>query len=177
MNKKNITILVVILVAIVATGAYFFYTKEEVTAPASEYLNTETVVVGFSGLTVAEAEAKADADGVMFRVVERDGELQPTTRDFQEGRINATVRNDVVIEYTIETMSPVLEDNPVEESSNHDSIIGMTKTEAEAYVAANDVDFRIVSIDGEALPATLDYRPGRISAETVDGIVVRYTTE
>lgn len=176
MNKKNISLLVVAL-AIIAIGAYYFFTKVEVAAPTNNELDTKTEIVGYSGLTVEEAESEAKKDGVMFRVVEKDGDLQPTTRDFQEGRINAVVKNNVVISFTIETMNPVLEDKTDQEPVSHDSIIGMNKIDAEAYAKTNGVDFRVVSIDGEALPVTLDLRMGRISATVVNNIVVGYTTE
>ncbi len=56
----------------------------------------------YLGLTVADAEAKAAADGVPFRVVMRDGESLPVTMDYRPGRINATVESDIVISYEVE---------------------------------------------------------------------------
>ena len=55
--------------------------------------------------------------------------------------------------------------------------VGMTTAEAEAYAVENGVDFRLGMIDGEALLVTLDFRPGRITAEVKSDVVVRYTVE
>jgi len=59
-------------------------------------------------MTVPEAEAKALADSTLLQVVEMDDKPQQTTRDFQEGRINATIDAGIVSSYTIESMNPVL---------------------------------------------------------------------
>jgi len=174
MNKKNVILLVIVLIAI---GAYFLFMKEEVSAPVNENAQTETSESDYVGMSVDEAEAKAESDETMFRVVVKDGEPQPTTRDFQEGRINAVVENNVVIGYSVETQNPVLEDNSDAESANRDEIIGMTEAEAQVYAENNGVDFRIGTVDGVALPVTLDFRPGRITAEVESGVVVGYTTE
>jgi hypothetical protein len=62
-------------------------------------------------------------------------------------------------------------------ASVHDASVGMSQADAEAYAAENNVSFRIGRIDGEYLPVTMDYRPGRITAEIEDGIVVEYSVE
>lgn len=58
-----------------------------------------------------------------------------------------------------------------------DSIIGMTTAQAVAYTNTNTIDFRVGTIDGEALALDMDYRVGRITAETINDIVVSYTVE
>jgi hypothetical protein len=137
----------------------------------------------YIGLAEAEATALAEANGVPFRVVERDGMMLPTTRDYRPGRINATVAEGVVVSYTTEGLEmdkggtePVPVDNPGT-VGEHDEIIGMTETEAKAYADAQSVPFRIGSIDGEVLPVTMDYRPGRITATLAGGVVTSYTVE
>jgi len=59
----------------------------------------------------------------------------------------------------------------------HDEIIGLSVAEAEVYARTNQVVFRTGTIDGESMPLTMDYRPGRITAEIKDGVVVGYTVE
>lgn len=171
--NKNIIVLLIILVA--AVGAYFIFMNEDI--PAIDETTTEMENTDYVGMTTAEAEAEAEADSTMFRVVEIDGETQPTTRDFQAGRINATVEEGVVTSYSVESMDPVIEADAEAEAGANDAIIGMTTAEAEAYAAENEVDFRTGTIDGEALPVTLDFRPGRITAEVENDIVVGYTVE
>jgi len=180
--NKNIIILLIVLV--VAVGAYFFFTGEDIVAPVNNEIETETETTteientDYIGMTPVRAEAKAQADGVMFRVVKEDGQQLPTTRDFQEGRINATVEAGIVTEYTVETRNSVLGDKGGDtESVNHDAIIGMTTVEAEAYAVTNGVDFRTGTIDGEGMPVTSDYRVGRITSEIENGLVIGYTVE
>lgn len=55
--------------------------------------------------------------------------------------------------------------------------IGLSETEAETLAQENDVPFRVVSRDGEPLPVTMDYRPGRINADIQDGIVASFSVE
>lgn len=56
----------------------------------------------FLGLTEAEAEALAEENGLIFRVVERDGEPLAMTMDFRPGRINASIMGGEVVSYYIE---------------------------------------------------------------------------
>jgi len=55
--------------------------------------------------------------------------------------------------------------------------VGLTVDQAQALATENDVAFRLGMIDGEPLAVTMDYRPGRITASTVDDIVVDYSVE
>lgn len=127
----------------------------------------------YIGMTEEQAEKKAEAESVPFRVVERDGEMQPTTRDIREGRINATVVNGVVTSYEVETNPRAQQP----EQANHDQIIGMTIEDAEAYALEKEVDFRTGSVDGQDRPVTMDYRVGRITASVDKGVVTSYTVE
>lgn len=186
MNNKNIILLLIALA--VAVGAYLILKNEDLSETVVETkseTSPETISESpaemenkdYVGMTTVEAEGKAQTDGVMFRVVEEDGKPLPTTRDFREGRINASVEGGVVTEYTVETNSPAIEEVVEAEARNNDVIIGMTATDAKAYADANNIGFRIGTIDGEALAVTLDFRPGRITAETKSGVVVGYTVE
>jgi len=53
----------------------------------------------------------------------------------------------------------------------------MTIIQAENYAENNNVDFRVGTIDGEPMPVTLDFRPGRITAEIQNDLVIGYTVE
>jgi hypothetical protein len=167
MTNKNILIVLIILTLVF--GAYLFLTKEdgtEVKVDATDYV----------GMSPTTGENKAEADGVLFRVVEIDGNSQPITKDLRPGRINATVENDVVVSYTVEAKTPPAQE-PATQETNNDKIIGMTNTEAVEYTKANNIMFRVGAIDGEFLPVTMDYRPGRITAELENDIVIKYTVE
>lgn len=199
--------IIVLLVAVLIAGiAYWFYTQDNMensisdTSSATEQ-ESVPAATGYVGLTEVEADALATQNDVPFRVVERDGEMLPTTRDFREGRINAVVENGMVTSYTEELRTPpeaesedsndtgtsgdandtgVSGDQATEGGSEdgiHDAIIGMTETEAAAYAETNDVSFRIGWVDGEAQPVTMDYRPGRITAAVESGVVTSYSVE
>lgn len=223
MNKHTILVLVVVLVA---AGAYFILMSEDASAPitdkttaAQDYADGTKVVycdeegnrydteaaakaaglteaqygatycpeysagmndeyrsvttLDYVGLSTADAEQKAQLEGVMFRVVEEDGKPLPTTRDFQEGRINATVEKGFVTKYSVETNNPT----PEEKKDTNDAIIGMTTVQAKAYAETKGVDFRTGTVDGVAMPVTLDFRPGRITADVKSNVVVSYTVE
>ena len=56
----------------------------------------------YVGLTVSEAQALATKNNTPFRIVAQDGESFAVTMDFIEGRINATVENNLVVDYNVE---------------------------------------------------------------------------
>lgn len=181
MNNKNILTILIIL-AVVVVALLTFTRGNQTAPPSSNTPDSKMVNTDYVEMTVAEAEEKAQADGVMFRVVEEDGKPLPTTKDLRPGRINATVEDGVVTGYTVERSIPATDEPTADETStnqtgDHDTIIGMTTNEAEAYARQYNVPFRITMLDGEMLPATMDYRPGRISAQVENDIVVGYTVE
>jgi ABC-type amino acid transport substrate-binding protein len=139
--------------------------------------NSTTVVADYIGMSVEAAQAKAQAEGVLFRVVIQDGQALPTTRDIQEGRINATIVDGMVTAYDVESAKVVDEQIDVTASSSVEAFVGMTEAGAEEYASTNNIMFRVVMRDGESLPATMDLRPGRINAVVTGGVVVSYTVE
>lgn len=56
----------------------------------------------YIGLSVDEAQMKAEAEGVPFRIVVRDGVHLPVTLDYRPGRINAEVLQNIVMDYEVE---------------------------------------------------------------------------
>jgi len=54
----------------------------------------------FVGLKLEEAEARAKEADLPFRVVRKDGEDFPVTRDYRPERLNFTVENGVVTKVT-----------------------------------------------------------------------------
>lgn len=54
------------------------------------------------GMTVAEAEAYAAAQGVPFRLGYQDGEYLAVTMDYRPGRITASVEDGAVFDYSVE---------------------------------------------------------------------------
>ena len=202
-NKNLITVLIII---VIGAAAYFLFAGENAEAPTMNGTEATTEKSDFVGMTLVQAEVKATAENVPFRVVEIDGVMQPTTKDLQLGRINAVVEAGVITSYSIESMesteepqgstaatsptNPYFSNNEMvgemvdvrtspdeTNQGTHDVIIGMTEAEANAYAAANEVDFRVGTIDGVGMPVTMDYRIGRITAEVTDGIVVGYSVE
>jgi hypothetical protein len=190
MAMKKTTIFILVLVVLLG-GGYWLLTQNTAEAPTTtptgdtstqteptpadteeEPTEPTTPDADYVGLTEAEAAALAEENGVPFRVVERDGEMLMVTEDWRPGRINAVVVDGVAVSYTVEGA-----DMDKGGGATNDAIIGMTIAEAEVYAEANGVPFRIGSVDGELRPVTLDYRPGRITASVVDGVVTSYSVE
>jgi hypothetical protein len=63
---------------------------------------TEGLREGFVGLTETQARALARSRNVPFRVVHRNGKDLAVTFDFRRGRVNAEVRENVVVAYSVE---------------------------------------------------------------------------
>lgn len=55
------------------------------------------------------------------------------------------------------------------------TLVGMRVKKARAAAEAEGYDFRIVSVDGESKPVTMDYNPQRLNATVVDGRVTEVT--
>jgi len=55
--------------------------------------------------------------------------------------------------------------------------VGMNEEAASELASENNIAFRVIMRDGEMLPATMDYRPGRINAQVEDGIVTSFSVE
>jgi len=140
-----------------------------------EYVAAQTG--DYTDLTTIQAQEIAQARGDIFRVVEIDGQPQATTRDYQEGRINATVEDGLIIAYFIESTNPPAPESETTQAGSNDMILGMTVTEAEMYAQTNQIDFRVGTIDGVGMPVTADFRPGRITAELANDLVIGYTVE
>ena len=60
------------------------------------------VLQDYVGLSESQARDLAQGRDTPFRVVTRDGVSQRVTFDFVRGRINADVRDGVVVTYTVE---------------------------------------------------------------------------
>jgi hypothetical protein len=55
------------------------------------------------------------------------------------------------------------------------TLVGMPVAQAEAATTEAGYVFRVVSVDGEAGPVTMDYREDRINVDVEDDTVVRVT--
>lgn len=57
-------------------------------------------------------------------------------------------------------------------NQNNDQLyVGLTKNEAYARAESEGKEVRVVNIDGEYIPVSMDYRPGRLNLHIVDGVV------
>jgi hypothetical protein len=71
------------------------------TTRGTSVVTTPAELQGYVGLTVAEAEARADAENRPIRVVEEDGEKKPVTMDLQPNRVNLVVVDGTVTAATL----------------------------------------------------------------------------
>ncbi len=51
------------------------------------------------------------------------------------------------------------------------TLVGLPVKKARAAAENEGYDFRVVSVDGQSKPVTMDYRPQRLNATVVDGVV------
>jgi len=58
-----------------------------------------------------------------------------------------------------------------------DPYIGQSVQSAKEMAQYSGRSFRVVRNNGQPLPVTYDYRPGRINASVVNGVVVNYEVE
>ena len=68
-------------------------------------------------------------------------------------------------------------ESPTDSMTEVDSYVGMSEEEAQLKADENDVMLRVVERDGNPLPMTMDYRPGRINATVENGLIVDYYVE
>jgi hypothetical protein len=169
---KQTLILVIIGFLVLAVAYWWLHQSSSPSVPIDDAVVMPTPDE-YVGLSLAEAVALADQNGVPFRVVVIDGEPQMVTEDYVPGRINAAIEDDVVVSYEVEGFGIETEVIDID----HSVIIGMTLTEAEDYAIENDIMFRIGFQDGEPLGVTMDYRPGRITVEVMNDIITGYSVE
>lgn len=55
------------------------------------------------------------------------------------------------------------------------TLVGLTTKQAKAKIAEQGYEARVVSVDGDVRPVTMDYRPDRINLTIVDGVVTQAT--
>ena len=55
------------------------------------------------------------------------------------------------------------------------SLVGLSAKQAKAQIVDEGYEVRVVSVDGDTRPATMDYRPDRINLTIVDGVVTKAT--
>lgn len=67
-----------------------------------------------------------------------------------------------------------VDDTNISENSDY---VGLSAQDARDLAEQREESFRVVEVDGEPQPATMDYRPGRINASVQDWIVVSYSIE
>lgn len=57
----------------------------------------------------------------------------------------------------------------------HETLVGQTLVQVQAACDVEEVAHRVVEVDGEARPVTMDYRPERLNFKVKDGIVTVVT--
>lgn len=121
------------------------------------------------GLSEADAQTQAGAQGVAFRVIRRDGVDLPQTRDLRPGRINATVAGGLVIGIAVEPAHTTVEGTS---DIRGLPLLGLAIDAAQAHATANGTTLRVVSVDGQSMAVTADYNPDRMNATVLGGVVV-----
>ena len=131
----------------------------------------------YIGMPVVDAAELAEERGDIFRVVNIDGESQPVTEDYVIGRINASIIDGRVSEFYIDGEEVSSNDEISENTQTPTDYIGMPVVDAAELAEEKGDIFRVVNIDGESQPVTMDYRPGRINVSIIDGRVSEFYIE
>ena len=93
------------------------------------------VLQDYVGLSESQARDLAQSRDTPFRVVTRDGVSQRVTFDFVRGRINADVRDGVVVTYTVEGAKQRTQKVPQGEDSEPTSSIRLSTTSSETTLS------------------------------------------
>lgn len=110
MNKTVVYIAVGVALAVAAIALGGMYKFNHLSSqPNHDVDGNRLARADYVGVSPAEAEARATANGVSFRVIMEDGQPLPATMDYRPGRINATVENGIVVGYEVEGMEEVME--------------------------------------------------------------------
>jgi hypothetical protein len=56
----------------------------------------------YAGLSLEDAKALAIKNNTTLRATKINGEAQAVTEDYRPGRINASVENNIVVDYSVE---------------------------------------------------------------------------
>lgn len=107
MKKVSLIAVSALLVGLVASGCSeeevvteipLDETVEEYVPSGEENLDTPVDPSIIIGMSEGQASDFLTAEGVDYRVVERDGESFPVTMDYSPGRVNLTIQNGVVVD-------------------------------------------------------------------------------
>ncbi len=121
-------------------------------------------ISSYIGLSIKAAQEKAQKDNRDFRIVEIDGKVQAVTMDYRSGRLNAIIKNDVVIKITIEW----------QEGKEY---IGLTIEDAKKEANDKKAILRVIEIDGKIQSQWDDFQSGRINVSVLSGIVINASIE
>jgi len=98
-------------------------------------------------------------------------------KDYISEEISKTNPNKKVISILNYAVSIVWYDYYLKAEVENDDYVWLSLQEAKDFAKENNTVLRVVKLDGENLPVTMDYRPGRINAEVENNIVVDYSVE
>lgn len=65
---------------------------------------------------------------------------------------------------------------PAIDVSNPASLVGKPLDKVKAACDAAGIPNRVIELDGQGLPATMDYRPERLNFAVKDGVITKVTT-
>ncbi len=123
-------------------------TDDELGTPEAPQVTTTTIVAGPTGqylsLTVEEAVALADSNGLRWRLVRIDGEDQRVTSDLRPGRLNFVVEDNVVVEVIVEDdtrATPQGDEQPIAVPMVDGSVIDAAVAEIEAAGLVAEIRF------------------------------------
>lgn len=155
-------------------------TSSEVDVPGDPHMNDENPLTAardrhdfvWLGLSEADAQAQAEAQGLTWQVVRRDGEDIPEAPKLEAGQIHAHILEGKVLAVLRKSdhgAPPLYEGVSLPELL---PFIGLSEAESKAAAEAAGRPWRLISRDGEQFMVTMDYRENRVNTIVRDGVVV-----
>ena len=138
--------------------------------------NPETPVYSLFNVVSEKTYKSFNSLEAMNQEIASFGKASPQETDTNKGNISTSIE---IVPNEWETNLNEIEQQMEEQrqASQKLDFVGLTEEAAATLAKEKGVPFRVIMRDGAPLPATMDYRPGRINAEVKDGIVSDFSVE
>ncbi len=125
----------------------------------------------YVGLTIDEAEARADEEQRPWRIVRLDGEDLVVTEDYSPDRLNFDVEDGIV------TAAATDEERTAGGDRSSAGYVGLTIDEAGDRAKRQGRAWRVIRLDGEDQAITADYQEDRLNFTVEAGVVTAAATD
>ena len=165
-------LMIIVCASLIVTGCGCTGAERAEPAPAEPAGSAASIEYAWFGLSLEAATEKAASQQVPLVTIAIDGEMVPATADRVPERIRVALQDNRIIFAKIEAGSLV-------EGVVDPAFVSLIGQPVDAVTAAagqhGASSVRVVSRDGESLPATRDHRPNRWNLHIRNGVVTGLT--